>query len=402
MGATATLTEKCVFKSGMATQSEEAPQAEEVSGNEAMERMLDRMEGYTVVDSDIHEMIFDVSKFAEYMDDPWKRKVEHLARTTEPLTQGIGGSYEMDVNPSESGEGNPYGLEKNAFPTKPSRLENFMEMFNTDYVILHGHVSLLFSGISNSDFTNALYSATNDLLLNEWLDQYNGIKATIRVGTQDPQAAVEEIDRVGDEDGFVGIHLPGGSKKMLGDPEVEPIYQVAEEKGLGIDVHPSRSNSPWAKDYAAPSVLSTAENLSTTNQQMMAQLSSMVFNGIPAKYPDLNFVFMEHGITWIPWLLGRMDKTFERREHAMEWLDTKPSEQVRESFFFGTQPIEDVPGPGALKRIFDMMQAEDLLVYTTDFPHFDFDYPSMLTIPSQSEEEERQIFGENAMEVFDI
>lgn len=379
-----------------------AVESEEISGHEKAQGMIERMEDYTVVDCDIHEMIFDISRLAKYMDEPYKSKVEHLARTEEPLTQGIGGSYEMDVNPSPSGDGNPYGLEENAFPTKPSRLDTFMDLFNTDYLVLHGHMILLVSSIRDPGLASALYSASNDMLLNEWLDEYDGVKATLRVGTQDPQRAVEEIERVGDEKDFIGVHIPGGSKTLLGDPALEPIYQAAQDKGLGIDVHPSRSNSPWSSAYAAPSIQSTAENLSTTNQQMIAQLTSMVFNGIPAKFPDLQFIFMEHGITWLPWIMGRMDKTYERRKHAMEWLDTKPSQAIRDSFYFGTQPIEDVPGPGVLKQMFDMMNAEELLVYTTDFPHFDFDYPSMLTIPNLDESAERRIFGENAMEVFNL
>jgi predicted TIM-barrel fold metal-dependent hydrolase len=111
---------------------------------------------------------------------------------------------------------------------------------------------------------------------------------------------------------------------------------------------------------------------------------------------------LEQGITWVPWLEARLDKTYERRKHAMPWLDKKPSEYLHENFYFGTQPIENTAGTRNLTKIFEMMDAENMLIYTSDFPHYDFDYPSVLTIPQTSEEANRKIFGQNAFDIMDF
>ena len=58
-----------------------------------------------------------------------------------------------------------------------------------------------------------------------------------RVSPQNPQAAANEIRRVGGRDEFVGVFLPGGARIPYGNPVHDPIWEAANELGLPVVVH---------------------------------------------------------------------------------------------------------------------------------------------------------------------
>ena len=76
-------------------------------------------------------------------------------------------------------------------------------------------------------------------------------------------------------------------------------------------------------------------------------------------------------------------------------LKRLPSEYMRE-MYYTSQPIED-DHPKALELTFEMINAETQLLYSSDWPHWDFDPPSVIfDLPFLSEQAKRNILGENA------
>lgn len=368
----------------------------ETTGQLKSTEAIERLEQYTVVDCDVHEIVTDPSVFTDYLDEPWRSRVNHITSTDDPLTQSVIGTQPHDVDPT------PHGLDDGVTPTTPEGMKNFMDRFNADYLIFHGHEVEGIADVPDREFAAELCAAYNDYMLDQYLDEYEGFKSSIRVAPQAPERAAEEIYRLADEKDMVAVHIPAAPNGLLGNPEFDPIYQAAEDVGLSVDYHPSQSNIPWSGLWGGPWLQSTAEFMGVYGHHMMAHIPNLIFEGVPERFPNVKHVFIEQGVTWIPWLMGRMDKYYERRGHVLPELEMKPSEYLKEYFYFGTQPIEDVAGPGQISALFEMMDAKELLVYTTDFPHFDFDYPSALTIPGMDEETERRIFGENALDVYRI
>jgi hypothetical protein len=50
-----------------------------------------------------------------------------------------------------------------------------------------------------------------------------------------------------------------------------------------------------------------------------------------------------------------------------------PLEIVRSSIRFSLQPIDAPPDLQALNRLFDHMQSDELLLFSTDYPHWQFE-----------------------------
>jgi predicted TIM-barrel fold metal-dependent hydrolase len=129
--------------------------------------------------------------------------------------------------------------------------------------------------------------------------------------------------------------------------------------------------------------------------------TSAIAQGIPERY-DVDLVFMEAGQPWIQLLANRMDREYVERPNEAPELTKLPSEYLKE-FYYGTQPLEEPKEPEHLQTVIDMNGLEDQLVFTTDFPHMDFDAPSaVLDHPGLTDATKRKMLGENAERLFDF
>jgi predicted TIM-barrel fold metal-dependent hydrolase len=70
--------------------------------------------------------------------------------------------------------------------------------------------------------------------------------------------------------------------------------------------------------------------------------------------------------------------------------------------YFASQPME-ITDMGLLQETFRVINAETQLVYSSDYPHWDFDLPSTIyDLPFVSETAKRNILGGNAIRLFNL
>jgi predicted TIM-barrel fold metal-dependent hydrolase len=82
-------------------------------------------------------------------------------------------------------------------------------------------------------------------------------------------------------------------------------------------------------------------------------------------------------------------------------LKRRPSEYMRE-IYYSSQPME-VQDMTALECTFRMINAETQLLYSSDYPHWDFDLPSSIyDLPFLSERARHNILGGNAARLFNL
>ena len=133
----------------------------------------------------------------------------------------------------------------------------------------------------------------------------------------------------------------------------------------------------------------------------MAQVNSLVCEGVFEKFPNLTFVAIEGGISWLPHLMWRMDKNYMALRDTVPWLKKMPSEYIRKHIRLTTQPIEEPANPQHLVQIFEMTGAEDMVMFSSDYPHWDFDNPSMVLGPFPKVMREK-IKAKNAIELYGL
>jgi hypothetical protein len=134
----------------------------------------------------------------------------------------------------------------------------------------------------------------------------------------------------------------------------------------------------------------------------MVHLTNCVINGLPERFPNLKWIWMESGLAWIPFMMQRLDNEYTMRTSEAPLLTMKPSEYMRRNFFYTSQPIED-GDLTALEFTMKMINAASQLLFASDYPHWDFNLPSTIyDLPFLSMAAKRNILGENARRIFHL
>ena len=235
-----------------------------------------------------------------------------------------------------------------------------------------------------------------DFMLDKFLSKYSQIFTLVYAPTNSPERAAELIANVGSENGIAGVMISGSSKALAGDVRWDSIFEVAENNRLPVCFHGDRETGGNYEglEFVGAHALSFPFSL-------IRQLASLVLAGVPDKFPNLKFVFMEGGVTWMPWLIQRLDDEYTKRRLEAPLLTKLPSEYIKE-FYYTRQPLEQ-SHTDLLEPIFELMDLENHLLYASDYPHWDFDVPSVIyDLPFLSEEAKMKILGKNATSVFKI
>jgi predicted TIM-barrel fold metal-dependent hydrolase len=99
-------------------------------------------------------------------------------------------------------------------------------------------------------------------------------------------------------------------------------------------------------------------------------------------------------------MMWKLDQSWAALRREVPWLKRPPSEYVRENVRFGTQPIEEPPDPKQLLQIIDMLGSDAMLMFATDYPHWDFDAPEFALPKGLPEGLRKKILWENAREFY--
>jgi predicted TIM-barrel fold metal-dependent hydrolase len=100
--------------------------------------------------------------------------------------------------------------------------------------------------------------------------------------------------------------------------------------------------------------------------------------------------------------MQRLDHSYMMRTSDCPQLKRKPSEYMRE-MYYSTQPMEMPDDRSILEATFKMVNAETQLCWCSDYPHWDFDLPSVIyDLPFLNEKAKRNILGGNAARLFNL
>jgi predicted TIM-barrel fold metal-dependent hydrolase len=105
------------------------------------------------------------------------------------------------------------------------------------------------------------------------------------------------------------------------------------------------------------------------------QVTSLVMSGVFETVPQLQIVMVECGIAWVAPLMWRLDRAWEMLGAEVPELRQPPSRYIQKQFSFTTQPMEEPPDPRHFVRQLEYAGIEDRLMFSSDYPHWDFDAP---------------------------
>lgn len=315
------------------------------------------------------------------------------------------------LTPGAVGYNNPHSVDRtDARPPsggKPGSdpdymLEHHFEPFGVDYGIMHPASTLSIGVSADYRYAAAAARAYNDYMLDTWLAHSDRFIGAVLVAPQWPEEAAKEIRRVGGNPRFRQVIMTSAARIPYGQVNYWPIYEAAEEMGLPVAVHPGAegngiSGPPTPAGYPS----SYFEWHTGLSQNYMAHVTSLVVEGVFQRFPKLTFVAVEGGVAWLPHLMWRLDKNWKALRETTPWLTEPPSQVIRRHVKLTTQPIEEPEKPQHLLQIFEMIHAEELLMFSSDYPHWDGDSPAH-AFPKLPQELAERIFYRNALELYGL
>jgi predicted TIM-barrel fold metal-dependent hydrolase len=263
-----------------------------------------------------------------------------------------------------------------------------------------GVLNCLHDGIceQNPDYAAALARAVNDWQLAAWLEPEPRLRASIVVPMEHPDLAAAEIDRLGEDRRFVQVLLLVRSAAPCGRRRYWPIYAAAARHNLPVALHfGGRGGNPitasgWPSYYI--------EDHTGMAQIFQAQAVSLVCEGVFARFPSLRVILMEGGFAWMPALMWRLDRSWKHLGAETPWLERPPSAIMREHLYLTTQPMEEPEQAAHLLQVIAALGSDQMLLFATDYPHWDFDAPSQAFPVTLPRDLERKIMGENACSLY--
>ncbi len=314
------------------------------------------------IDCDVHPMVPSIKALLPYMSDFWQETF--IARGLDGF---ITGSYPTNApitcRSDYKPEKGPPGSDFTQFQRQA------LDAFDTKLAICN---TVYGGAVSASETMGAaVCTAVNDWIAKEWLDRDSRLRASIVVPAQSPYLAVEEIERRAGDERFVQILLPVGLEMMLGRRYYWPLFEAAQRYKLPIGLHAGTmyryapTSNGWPTHFLQDYVSAT--------HGFESQLLSLVHEGVLGKFPDVTFVLLESGVTWLPTLMWRAVKTWRGVRPEIPWVRESPAEQIRRSIRLTVQPFDAPPDAADLEDVIDQIGSDDMLLFATDYPHWQFE-----------------------------
>jgi predicted TIM-barrel fold metal-dependent hydrolase len=347
-----------------------------------------------VIDVDIHPTVPSVEALFPYLSEHWREYIR-----TSAFKGPVDTAYPPRA-PTTVAPGITSPDDKPPGSTLQSIQKDVLDPWTLEFGILNCAYAV--DSLHNPDTAAAMAAAVNDWLIAEWLDKDPRLRASVVVPTRIPEMGAREIDRVGDHPGFVQVLLPVRSEAPYGNRRYLPIFEAAARRDLvvslqfgGVPGNPP-TGSGWPSYYI--------EEYVGMAQIFQTQVLNMIVEGVFDRFADLRVALIEGGWTWLPSLMWRIDKDWKGLRREVPWNTRVPSAYIRERIRLSLQPMDAPPDPAHLLQIIEQLGSDELLMFSTDYPHWHFppDEPQQAVPAGLSESSRNKILRDNARALYKL
>jgi predicted TIM-barrel fold metal-dependent hydrolase len=218
----------------------------------------------------------------------------------------------------------------------------------------------------------------------------------------EPREAARELARCHDRLGLTGFTMTDSPETWglpsLVDPVWDPLFSTAQERRLPVNFHIGSgdpSGALWPGIGLPRNIGAVSTILFIANARCIVNL---IFSGLLDRYPTLNFVSVESGLGWLPFVLESAE--YQVAENGIA-LELRPREyfrrQIYASFWFESEDVAH-----AIKKL-----GADNVMIETDFPHPTCLYPGARkkieeVLAPLPEADQRKMFYGNAARVYNL
>lgn len=377
----------------------------EMLRNAAKYRDQKKLNDYFIVDLDTHHIeTGSWNEIVEFIEDPILRE-EALSAKRKPesrlgpvLFHANGGMFSQSVSGriphSNLAPGEPrddLSVHGDVVP-----LRRAMDSFGIDRMVMFPNALLQVGTHPNVKVEVNLAFAYAKFMTEVVLPGDPRLKTMALLPFSDPDACVRMIDMYGDHPSVIGFTITSVRHNPVHDNKYMRVYRMLEERGLPLSFHAGYN---WQDGYLRQLDKFLTMHAISFVLCNMVHMTNWVMHGLSERFPKLNVVWIESGLAYVPFLMQRLDNEYLMRQSEAPLLKRLPSEYIKEMFHC-CQPMERT-NLKLLEATFEAINAESQLLFASDWPHWDFDSPSIITdLPFVSEQGKRNILGENARRIY--
>jgi hypothetical protein len=357
---------------------------------------------FPIVDVDSHH--YELESFheiLEYMEDPVLQQLAMSASLSGSKGNGVmpGGVGYQDMG----GRVTRYSLRKieKAEGDKHRDItltKRWMDAIGIDVAVMFPSPMLQLGLHPQIEVEVALGRAYNRWLVERVLAHEPRIRSMLYLPFNDPEASFRMVQELGKAKGVAGFMVTSARHRPVQHNAYMKTYALLEEMNLPLAFHAGYNWNDQAMGMMNKFISVHAIGFVFFN---MVHITNWIMNALPERFPKLKVMWIESGLAWVPFMMQRLDNEYMMRSSEAPGLKKLPSEYMHE-MFFSSQPME-MTDMAALEQTFRMIKAETQLLYSSDYPHWDFDLPSTIyDLPFLNERAKRNILGGNAMRLFNL
>ncbi len=226
------------------------------------------------------------------------------------------------------------------------------------------------------DATHAVVHALNQWMHDQWTYNFEDrIFPTPIITLPIIDRAIEELEYVVERGAKAILVRPApvpdfnGRRRSMALPEYDRFWKLVQEADVAVGMHASDSGAqryineweghdgeflPFNTKLSAFYVLMHAEN-----RMINDVVSSVIGHGLATRFPDLRFMPVENGSSWVRPLVERLQKVYARSPKV---FDEDPMVTFKRSIY--VHPFHEEDPVGLVKLI-----GADNVLFGSDFPH---------------------------------
>lgn len=356
---------------------------------------------FPVIDSGIVHDWPSLSEIAEYISPEWRELLLRPYDDFGPMVPRVGVRYPDAV--LAEGQAAAYSRKLDL----DELCREFLDVGLADRLVLLPDSDSRVGALTIHQLARTVASATNDWTIEEWLARDSRLFGIAVIPNQVPEDAAAEIRRIGDHPQIVGVALGANTlHRRFGHAIYYPIYEAAADLDLPLVLHASSDAAILTEATLSPTgggMPSTyAEARVLNNHGHWSHVSSMIYQGVFNRFPDLKLLLVGGGAAWIPGYLWRLDYWHKAAQLEQPHVHELPSNYFMRHCRISTWGLESPARAEQLVNILNTLPAPgaaSLLMYASRHPLGDSESPAVLSarIP---ESWHRRVFRDNAAEFF--
>lgn len=365
--------------------------------------------GFKIMDSDMH-IREPADLWEKYMEPQWRDRAPKVLSSTARssamvLLDGkiLGGyppTYRGGIFDATRIDGEIAEARKSGFDAA-SQLRA-MDREGLDVAAMYPSIGL---GIMMREETDPGLAAAIARAYNNWLYDFcrtdpKRLKGVAMISLHDAGEAVKEARRAVAGLGFVGVFARPEPLRSLPwhSRYYDTLWSALEELGIPIGFHSAAASGelPQAGDRFGDNLL--LRHICGHPMENMLAMADVICGGVLERHPRLKVAFLECYSGWLSFWLHRMDKAVEKGRHPLIGK-LKPSEYFRRQCWISTEVERELP------MIIELV-GDDNIVYSTDYPHGDSDFPhaidELLEIEGLAGASKKKILWDNCARLYNL